>query len=114
MDKCTNISVANAGKAMKTIFGEYGIRLTGLYWDREYAQTEFAELASKSVQHDFPVPESVSVFDGVYRMASNLHFHGIEYDLYEMKGEKHIKHWRDETKGFDDYLNYHFQKARSS
>lgn len=114
MDKCTNISVANAGKAMKTIFREHGIRLAGLYWDKEYAQTEFAELASKCVQHDYPVPETVSVFDGVLRMASNLHSQRIEYDVYEVKGVKSIKHWRDETKGLDDYLNYLFQKARSS
>ena len=106
MDKCTNIYVARAGKAMKCIFAEHGIKLKSLCWDREYANNKRVELKKICTLHDRPTHESDNVFEDIFDMSLDLFEHDIAYDVYEANGKPYTCHWRDETKGLDDYLNY--------
>lgn len=104
MDKTGNMSVAQAGRTMKKIFAEKGINMVPLCWDKEYAEIKYAELADICKSHDLPVPETDNVFDDIFTMAKDLSSRSIDYNVYVVNGKEYKNHWRDETKGLDDYL----------
>ena len=111
MDKCLNMYVAKAGRAMKELFESHHIQLKSLCWDKEFARVKYAELSEICARNDIPIPQTGNVFDDVYTMAEDLHRRQIEYDVYVIDGKRQTIHWgsRDGKggfKGMDDYLNY--------
>ena len=106
MDKTGNLSVASAGRTIKAIFAKEGVQLNSITWDCEYGAIKRQELADLCKKNGLAVPDCGNVFVDIYRMANELNSKHIEYNVYWSEGKMLKNHWRDETKGLDDYLNF--------
>ena len=104
MDKCTNIHVAEAGKNIRNILAAEGIDFPAICWDTEFANYKYNELANLCRKNNLHIVNANNVFANIHNLAVALTNADIDYDYYIEKGKKIQLHWRDETKGLDDYL----------
>jgi len=105
MDKCGNIAVADADKALRRIFRDSGIEVETVVWDADYAKKKKTELAALADDNHIEFASSGNDFADIGRLAKLLTDRHIEYDARYVNGRKIKNHWRQETKGYDDYLH---------
>lgn len=105
MDKCGNVSVAEADQAMRKLFQEEMISVYTMVWDPEYAKEKKAELISLAEANEIPFLSSGNDFIDIGKLARILTKRHIEYNVQYVNGKRIKTHWRSETKGYDDYLH---------
>lgn len=105
MDKCGNIFVARAEKTIAEILKSKGLKVNRLYWDMPYAEAKERRLSGLCLTYGLCPPPEGSVFRRIQLMADMLHRNHIPYDTeITADGVVETNHWRQETKGIDDYL----------
>lgn len=107
MDKCGNVHVAHASQEIRKIFNDAQISVSTLLWDDEYAEKKLLELLeiakSNGIEYHPEYPKAA--FD-IAKLAEILTNKKIPYNVKIVNGVEQKDHWRAETKGFDDYLQY--------
>ena len=105
MDKCGNVAVADADRALRKLFREERIRVETIAWDSEFAKEKKAELLSLTKANNIPFMSSGNDFVDIGKLAQILTNQHIEYNIQYVDGKRVKNHWRSETKGYDDYLH---------
>ena len=105
MDKCGNVAVADADRALRKLFREERIRVETIAWDSEFAKEKKAELLSLTKANNIPFMSSGNDFVDIGKLAQILTNQHIEYNVQYVDGKRIKNHWRSETKGYDDYLH---------
>ncbi len=106
MDKTGNLAVARAAGNVKKIFTDAGLKVQTLCWDAEYAKVKYAELAALCKKNAISVPQQCGdIYKDVHSLAVLLNSKGIEYNVKWVNGKKYKDHWREKSKGMDDYLS---------
>ena len=105
MDKCGNIAVAEADKALRMLFQKELINVYTMVWDPDYAKKKRAELISLAEENDIPFLSSGNDYVDIGKLAQILTKRHIEYNVIHENGKTVKTHWRPETKGYDDYLH---------
>ena len=108
MDKCGNISVAEANKALRKLFHKEMKDVYTMVWDPDYAKEKRAELVSLAEDNDIPFLSSGNDYVDIGKLAQILTKRHIEYNVIQNNGKEVKTHWRPETKGYDDYLHILF------
>lgn len=106
MDKCCNPAVATASRKIKQIFNAEQIAVDVLCWDQEYALRKREDLSHLAGLNIISFQLSDNPFFDIARLSQQLSKAKIEYDTRYENGIRIKEHWRKETKGLDDYLNY--------
>ena len=104
MDKCGNTAVAEADRALRDVFQKSGIRADTIVWDSEYAREKKKELTEVAEKNDISFITSGNDFVDIGKLARLLTERHIEYNVQRIDCKAVKKHWRSETKGYDDYL----------
>lgn len=105
MDKCGNIPVAEADKALRKVFQKEMVNVYTMVWDPDYAKKKRAELISLAADNDIPFMSSGNDYVDIGMLAQILTKRHIEYNVIHENGKTVKTHWRPETKGYDDYLH---------
>ena len=113
MDKCCNLAVATASRKIKQIFNAEQISVDVLCWDQEYAFQKRGDLIQLASHNRMSFQITDNPFFDIARLAQKLSDAKIEYDTRYENGIRIKEHWRKETKGLDDYLNYLDKKGSS-
>lgn len=98
MDKTTNTFVASASRHIRELFHREGIKVHSLMWDREFAAQKRSELLNVCRQNKVQCQLTGDVYIDIAHMTAALN--ECHIDLKESGSG----HWRDDTKGIDDYL----------
>ena len=106
MDKCCNPAVATASRKIKQIFNAEQIAVDVLCWDQEYALQKREDLSHLAGLNKISFQWSDNPFFDIARLSQQLSKAKIEYNTLYENGMRIKEHWRKETKGLDDYLNY--------
>ena len=106
MDKCCNPAVATASRKIKQIFNAEQIAVDVLCWDQEYALQKREDLSHLAGLNKISFQLSDNPFFDIARLSQQLSKAKIEYNTLYENGMRIKEHWRKETKGLDDYLNY--------
>ena len=113
MDKCCNLAVATASRKIKQIFNAEQISVDVLCWDQEHAFQKRGDLIQLASHNRMSFQITDNPFFDIARLAQKLSDAKIEYDTRYENGIRIKEHWRKETKGLDDYLNYLDKKGSS-
>ena len=105
MDKCGNISVAEADRTIRKLFREEGIQVETIVWDQEYAREKKDELIAIAENHHISFVSSGNDYVDIGQLAQIFTKLRVDYNIQYFNGKKVKNHWRSETKGYDDYLH---------
>lgn len=105
MDKCGNVAVADADRALRKLFRCANIRVNTIAWDSDFAKKKKYELATLAEINQIPFTPSGNDFADIGSLAQIFTERHIEYNVQYVNGKKTRNHWRTETKGYDDYLH---------
>lgn len=107
MDRFCNIHVAKAQVSMEREIAEAGLQCGSLTWDAEYASEKRCELFALCESYCIPFTLSQNPYADIFNMTRKLHEKGIPCNIRVCEDGSLLKeNWRDDTKGFDDYLLY--------
>ncbi len=98
MDKVTNVFVGKAGRNIKRLAEEAGLRMNVLLWDEPGAKLKSEEFKKILENHHIEFQSGKNVFMDLAKMANLM----IDLNL-----DKETFEWIHSTKGIDDFLYNH-------
>ena len=102
--KCCNIAVSEASQKIKRLFNEEEISVDTLCWDKEFAYLKRKELVLLAKNNGLKVVKTGNPYFDIANISKSLARNNIEYNVRHENGRKYKDHWREETKGLDDFL----------